>query len=81
MNRTNRNKFGRGNSKQETRGTNKQDSVYNVSNSEVVKNFHFYSQELDEKHDRYERIFKISRDITIESKRLIFFLHTFQRFV
>jgi predicted translin family RNA/ssDNA-binding protein len=32
--------------------------------------------ELDDKNDRYERIVKISRDITIESKRIIFLLHT-----
>lgn len=31
---------------------------------------------IDEKNDRYERIIKISRDITIESKRIIFLLHT-----
>lgn len=31
---------------------------------------------IDDKNDRYERIIKISRDITIESKRIIFLLHT-----
>jgi predicted translin family RNA/ssDNA-binding protein len=30
---------------------------------------------VDERHDRHERIVKISRDITIESKRIIFVLH------
>lgn len=30
---------------------------------------------LDTYHDRYERIVKLSRDITIESKRVIFLLH------
>lgn len=42
----------------------------------VVKAFRGYAQELDDKHDRYERILKQSRDVTIESKRLIFLLHT-----
>lgn len=38
--------------------------------------FREFSRELDEKHDRYERIVKLSRDITIESKRIIFALHS-----
>uniref|UniRef100_A0A1Q3G3L6 Translin associated factor x n=1 Tax=Culex tarsalis TaxID=7177 RepID=A0A1Q3G3L6_CULTA len=42
----------------------------------VVLQFREYARELDEKHDRYERIVKCSRDITIESKRIIFLLHT-----
>uniref|UniRef100_A0A8C6TFJ5 Translin-associated protein X n=1 Tax=Neogobius melanostomus TaxID=47308 RepID=A0A8C6TFJ5_9GOBI len=32
-------------------------------------------QELDTKHDKHERLVKISRDVTIESKRTIFLLH------
>lgn len=45
-------------------------------NNPIVKSFRKYADELNEKHDRYERIVKLSRDITIESKRLIFLLHT-----
>lgn len=45
-------------------------------NNPTVKLFRSYAIELDDKHDRYERIVKYSRDITIESKRLIFLLHT-----
>lgn len=45
-------------------------------NNPVVQCFREYARELDEKHDRYERIVKCSRDITIESKRIIFLLHT-----
>lgn len=45
-------------------------------NNPIVKLFRSYAIELDDKHDRYERIIKYSRDITIESKRLIFLLHT-----
>ncbi|KAH8312335.1 hypothetical protein KR044_010278 [Drosophila immigrans] len=42
----------------------------------VVQAFRNYATELDGKHDRHERILKLSRDITIESKRIIFFLHS-----
>ncbi|KAK9877544.1 hypothetical protein WA026_018651 [Henosepilachna vigintioctopunctata] len=45
-------------------------------NNEVIKMFLVFSKELDDKHDRYERIVKLSRDITIESKRIIFALHS-----
>ncbi|XP_051161045.1 translin-associated protein X [Leptopilina boulardi] len=48
-------------------------------NSQVLKQFREYANELDDKHDRYERIVKLSRDITIESKRIIFLLHTIDR--
>uniref|UniRef100_A0A3P9INF8 Translin-associated protein X n=1 Tax=Oryzias latipes TaxID=8090 RepID=A0A3P9INF8_ORYLA len=43
--------------------------------SPVVAAFKVFQQELDTKHDKYERLVKISRDITIESKRTIFLLH------
>jgi hypothetical protein len=45
------------------------------SNNPVVAQFQIYSKELDDKHDRHERLVKASRDITIESKRIIFLLH------
>ncbi|XP_044730036.1 translin-associated protein X [Chrysoperla carnea] len=48
-------------------------------NSPVIQMFKQYSAELDAKHDRYERIVKTSRDITIESKRIIFLLHNVDR--
>ncbi|XP_067001227.1 translin-associated protein X [Anabrus simplex] len=48
-------------------------------NSPIIKAFREYSVELDSKHDKYERIVKLSRDITIESKRIIFLLHTLDR--
>lgn len=48
----------------------------------TIKLFQAYSLELDDKHDRHERLVKASRDITIESKRIIFFLHNIDpRFV
>ncbi|XP_068183761.1 translin-associated protein X isoform X2 [Antennarius striatus] len=43
--------------------------------SSVICAFKVFQQELDTKHDKYERLVKISRDITIESKRTIFLLH------
>ncbi|XP_011872247.1 PREDICTED: translin-associated protein X [Vollenhovia emeryi] len=48
-------------------------------NSLVVQQFRAYATELDAKHDRYERIFKINRDVGIESKRIIFLLHTIDK--
>lgn len=47
----------------------------NAENKAMLDSFRQYGKELDDKHDRYERIVKISRDITIESKRIIFLLH------
>jgi len=44
-------------------------------NNPVVKMFRAFSLELDDRHDRHERLVKLSRDITIESKRIIFLLH------
>ncbi len=37
--------------------------------------FKAYQEELDCKHDKYERLVKLSRDCTIVSKRTIFLLH------
>ncbi|XP_069947555.1 translin-associated protein X isoform X2 [Cherax quadricarinatus] len=36
--------------------------------------FRGYSKALDEKNDKYERIYKTSRDVTVRSKRIIFSL-------
>uniref|UniRef100_A0A8C5GLK5 Translin-associated factor X n=1 Tax=Gouania willdenowi TaxID=441366 RepID=A0A8C5GLK5_GOUWI len=44
------------------------------SSSSIAAAFKVFQQELDTKHDKYERLVKISRDITIESKRSIFLL-------
>lgn len=43
--------------------------------SPVLSAFKAFQLELDTKHDKHERLFKLSRDITIESKRAIFVLH------
>jgi len=42
---------------------------------EIQSRFLEFQRELDVRHDRYERLVKCSRDITIESKRTIFLLH------
>lgn len=55
------------------RGGNK--SIPDLDNP-VIAQFMVISKELDEKNDRHERLVKVSRDITIESKRIIFLLHT-----
>lgn len=44
-------------------------------NNPTIRAFMQYNTELVEKQDRHERIVKQSRDITIESKRIIFLLH------
>ncbi|EDQ90324.1 uncharacterized protein MONBRDRAFT_20699 [Monosiga brevicollis MX1] len=43
--------------------------------SEVERQFFGYAKRLTDKHDRYERLVKLSRDVTIHSKRAIFILH------
>ncbi|XP_033735054.1 translin-associated protein X-like isoform X2 [Pecten maximus] len=43
-------------------------------NSPVIKAFRVYQSELDARHDKHERLVKVSRDITIDSKRTIFLL-------
>ncbi|XP_017792198.1 PREDICTED: translin-associated protein X [Habropoda laboriosa] len=45
----------------------------------VVQQFRTYALELDDKHDRFERIVKIGRDVIIQSKRIIFLLHTIDK--
>ncbi|XP_014771456.2 translin-associated protein X isoform X2 [Octopus bimaculoides] len=43
--------------------------------SDLLENFRTYQVKIDARHDKYERIVKLGRDITIESKRIIFLLH------
>ncbi|XP_037247664.1 translin-associated protein X isoform X1 [Falco biarmicus] len=47
------------------------------SSSALMTSFKSFQLELDTRHDKYERLVKLSRDITIESKRTIFLLHRF----
>ncbi|XP_043686312.1 translin-associated protein X [Vespula pensylvanica] len=48
-------------------------------NNFVIQQFRLYSNELDTKHDKFEKLVKLGRDITIESKRIIFLLHTLDK--
>ena len=43
--------------------------------SPILQLFQGFQTELDSRHDKYERIVKCSRDITTQSKRVIFLLH------
>ncbi|XP_011675196.2 translin-associated protein X [Strongylocentrotus purpuratus] len=52
-----------------------EDSSENVELTPTLLAFKEYQSELDLKHDKHERLVKVSRDITIESKRIIFLLH------
>jgi len=53
---------------------NTSDSVTGAS-SDILQMFKTFQIELDAKHDKHERLVKKSRDVTIESKRIIFLLH------
>lgn len=44
--------------------------------SPVLQMFKIAAQKLNDRQDRHERLVKLSRDITIESKRIIFLLHS-----
>lgn len=52
-----------------------QEVVTATVNQDVITLFQELRSHLDEQHDRYERLVKLSRDVTIESKRVIFLLH------
>lgn len=71
-----RNNRSRGNRNNFNKNQQRKTDVASDDDNLVTKAFRGYAQELDDKHDRYERILKQSRDVTIESKRLIFLLHT-----
>lgn len=58
----------------------KQDAVPVDESSEVIQSFRQFSKQLDAKHDKYERLVKLSRDVTIESKRTIFQIHSISRY-
>ncbi|KAI8426605.1 hypothetical protein MSG28_005388 [Choristoneura fumiferana] len=47
-----------------------------AADSPVLAQFKAAATKLTERQDRNERLVKLSRDITIESKRIIFLLHS-----
>jgi len=46
---------------------------------EVLQMFGGFQTELDTRYDKHERLVKLGRDVTIESKRIIFLLHRILR--
>ena len=60
--------------KRSSRGEAKRTGADIKPDTEIGKRFQQHQQQLDDKHDRHERILKLSRDITIDSKRTIFVL-------
>jgi hypothetical protein len=53
----------------------RREGKYVNSSSPVMVAFKSFQLELDARHDKYERLVKLSRDLTVESKRTIFLLH------
>ncbi|XP_054725456.1 translin-associated protein X [Anastrepha obliqua] len=69
-------RFRNNNRRNQTKQKNVQSLSATDEQNPVLKAFQEYANELDDKHDRHERLVKLSRDITIEAKRIIFLLHT-----
>ncbi|XP_075222447.1 translin associated factor X isoform X2 [Lycorma delicatula] len=65
-----------GERKKQSKNSEEDKKSENFGDSLVIKAFLQYRDEMDKKHDKFERLVKISRDITIESKRIIFLLHS-----
>lgn len=57
------------------RSQRKNSKPSDTDSSPVILTFKSFQGELDARHDKYERLVKFGRDITIESKRTIFLLH------
>ena len=49
--------------------------------SVIIQQFMAVQKRLDAKHDKHERLVKMSRDVTIESKRTIFLLQRLTGYV
>merc|ERR1719158_1572032 len=64
-----------GSSGRDGQSTRKAKTEVEIGDDPVLKMFNEISIYLDSRHDKKERIVKLSRDITIESKRIIFCLH------
>lgn len=64
-----------GGSRQKSAKQGKSGSTNEAATGPYVEMFQEYGRELDDRHDRHERIVKLSRDCTIHSKRVIFQLH------
>jgi len=76
-----RNDKGRGFKDKESKGSRngKLEGEGEMTDEDKLLNaFDKFRDELDTRHDKMERIVKLGRDITIESKRIIFHLHRIQ---
>ncbi|KAK6167918.1 hypothetical protein SNE40_021842 [Patella caerulea] len=71
----NKEKRPEGRTKQFKKVNDNKNKVVVDENSAIIKIFRGFQGELDAKHDKHERLVKISRDVTIDSKRTIFLLH------
>ncbi|XP_064483888.1 translin-associated protein X-like [Ornithodoros turicata] len=60
---------------QRRRSPRRKEQIDVDENLPIVQMFRKFQLELDDKYDRYERLVKLSRDLTVESKRIIFLLH------
>lgn len=70
-------KRNRGNRQRVNLGDPGRKVLENISeDNPIIQQFRSYSAELDAKHDRTEQVIKLGRDVVIESKRVIFLLHT-----
>ena len=56
---------------------NKQIDVAEEKNQSILENFQKFKDVLDSNQNLWENLYKIGREITLESKRLIFSLHRF----
>ncbi|CAL1296067.1 unnamed protein product [Larinioides sclopetarius] len=65
----------RGTGPRKQKRPNETNTDVSEDSSPVAKLFKTYQIELDTRYDKYERLLKKSRDLTIESKRIIFLLH------
>lgn len=61
-------------SKESTQNNTSQKKIKLDENSVFFTAFSLYQSELDARNDKYERLVKLSRDVTIQSKRAIFSL-------
>ncbi|CAH1790716.1 unnamed protein product [Owenia fusiformis] len=71
----NRNRSGKAPKDGQTHGEDSNTDINLVDESSpIIQAFKQYQNELDTKHDKHERLVKLSRDVTLESKRVIFLL-------
>ena len=74
--------FSPGKGRREPKRDNPRSDAPPVDESSVIIQQFLGSQKtLDAKHDRHERLVKLSRDVTIESKRAIFLMQRISGYV